>query len=273
MAPASAAIAVASVARFRRALAPAPTAAQNGGMRSIQSMLLACAAATLALPPAPASARADSTTIYRCETPAGISLQSQPCRKGVQQTRLTIQRPIDAPPPDRVEPVIASPSPTAAPTAPLTATADIRGPNDPYPLWECMRADGSTFESRDGVPGRQWVVKPADSEASADTASTINGAPAQITVPAKGPILRPYVQTESTGDAPAVDLAPPPGAAAGQWVADQCVKLDPQQACDRYAVRRDALRKQIYAALPSERVKYAPEEQDLTSMLYTACQR
>ena len=236
-------------------------------------MLLACAAAALTLPLAPASARADSTTIYRCETPAGISLQSQPCRKGVQQTRLTIQRPIDAPPPDSVAPVAVNPSPPAAPTAPVTAAADIRGPNDPYPLWECMRADGSTFESRAGVPGRQWVVKPADVDANTDTASTGNAAPTPITLPAKGPILRPYVQTESTGDAPAADLAPPPGAAAGQWVADQCIKLGPRQACDRYAVRRDALRKQIYAAMPSERIKYAPEEQDLTSMLYAACQR
>jgi len=35
----------------------------------------------------------------------------------------------------------------------------------------------------------------------------------------------------------------------------------------------DALRKQIYAAKPSERALYAPEEQDLTSMLYAACGR
>jgi hypothetical protein len=242
---------------------------QNGGMRPIHSIVLACVGAALALPFTAASVRAQSTVIYRCESPAGISLQSKPCPKGAKQTKRSIQRPLQPMPPASVpeSPIAAD----AQPSMPVTAAADLRGPNDPYPLWQCMRADGSTFESRDGVAGRQWVVTKTD-DANADGATDETAAPAQITFPAKGPIIRPYVQADAPADGTASD-PPPPGAAPGHWVADQCIRLTPQQACDRYAARRDELRRQIYAAMPSERVKYAPEEQDLTSMLYAACQR
>jgi len=84
--------------------------------------------------------------------------------------------------------------------------------------------------------------------------------------------VRPISEAKVADDTSTIDATPPPpGAAPGKWVADQCVQLDPQQACDRFATRRDALRKEIYAAKPSERSTYAPEEQDLTTMLYAAC--
>ena len=245
------------------------TPPQNDGMRSNHLLVLACVGAMLSLPLASPSARAQSTTIYRCETPAGISLQSKPCPKGVKQSKRSIQRPAEPirPAPNPAPGIAAS---TLPPAMPVTAAADIRGPNDPYLLWQCMRADGSTFESRDGVPGKQWVVKPASDDSAGDDAAT----PAQITAPAKGPIVRHIETAEVVENAPAADpTPPPPGAAPGQWIADQCTRLEPLQACDRYAVRRDELRKQIYAAMPSERVKYAPEEQDLSKMLYAACGR
>ena len=133
-----------------------------------------------------------------------------------------------------------------------------------------MRADGSTFDSRTGVPGKQWVLKPDDPDAVAANA------PPKIDIPLKKGqhIVRPNTATDAPTDDHAVDSTPPPpGAAPGQWVADQCTQLEPQQACDRFATRRDALRKQIYTAKPSERATWAPEEQDLTSMLYAACGR
>jgi len=130
-----------------------------------------------------------------------------------------------------------------------------------------MRADGSTFDSRTGVPGKQWVPRPDNPDADADA----NAPPPIAALPKKGEhLVRPYVQPDAPAR-PADASPPPPGAAPGQWVADQCTRLDPQQACDRFAARRDALRKQIYAAKPSERATWAPEEQDLTSMLYAAC--
>jgi hypothetical protein len=154
---------------------------------------------------------------------------------------------------------------------PVTDDALVRGPNDPYPLWQCMRADGSTYDSREGKPGKQWVPTPKSTEEAAD--SETSSAPPGISALPKGPIVRSLGQSVSVADdAHAPDLGPPPpGAPAGQWVADQCQRLEPRQACDRYAARRDALRKQIYAAMPSERSVYAPEEQDLTRMLSTAC--
>lgn len=251
-------------------LARRAAAGQNVCMRPLQSAVLACVAVALLLAIAPAAARADSTTIYRCETPTGISLQSKPCPKGAIQSKRSMPRPAEPIPPAPLAPAVAAKAPPPPTPTPVTAATDIRGPYDPYPLWQCMRADGSTFESRDGVPGKQWVLKPTD----ADTAGEDASAPAQITAHPNAPIVRPYVAATVVEDAPAADPTPPPaGAAAGAWVADQCTRLEPQQACERYAARRDELRRQIYAAMPSERVKYAPEEQDLTKMLYAACGR
>ena len=154
----------------------------------------------------------------------------------------------------------------------VTDDAQIHGPNEPYPLWQCMRADGSTYDSRDGVSGKQWVPTPATS--TADTGSL--SVPPNISSLPKGPLVRAIPQSTSVaGDEPAApDLGPPPaGAPAGKWVADQCERLPPEKACARYTARRDLLRRQIYAANPSDRDLYAPEEQDLTVMLYSACGR
>lgn len=159
----------------------------------------------------------------------------------------------------------------AKPAIPLTAAVDMRGPNQPYPLWECMRADGSTFESRDGVAGRQWVPTPG-------TNSSDSG-PAQIITPpkadARGVVSSRPIESAEVVEPQSSDPkdAPPADAPPGQWVVDQCTRLDTAQACERHAKRRDALRKQIYASMPSDRYKYAPEEQDLTRMLYAACGR
>jgi len=214
-------------------------------------------------------ARADGV-LYRCESDAGISIQGKPCPKGSTQRKIAVQAPVDAAPVPAPQAPVALAVPPAA-TMPTASSSALRGPNDPYPLWQCMRADGSTFDSRTGVPGKQWVPKPENPDADADA----NVPPKIAVLPKKGEhIIRPYVEADTPADAPAVDTTPPPpGAAPGQWVADQCTQLDPQQACDRFATRRDALRKQIYAAKPSERVAWAPEEQDLTSMLYAACGR
>lgn len=210
--------------------------------------------------------------LYRCESTDGISIQGKPCPKGVSQRKIAVQRPVETTP-AATAPSQAVPAQSTARVVPLAPDSAMRGPNDPYPLWQCMRADGSTYDSRDGVAGKQWVVKPDTPEAAAD--GNAAPAPAKITTLPKGAILRPIEQTVSVAtDEPKPDLTPPPpGAAPGQWVADQCVRLEPQQACARYAVRRDALRKQIYAARPTERATWAPEEQDLSSMLYAACGR
>ncbi len=247
-------------------------------------------------------ASAQQDVLYRCETADGISIQGVPCPKGATQRKIAVQRttlpatpnapvpavtapasatpPTPAPAPPKPATVVAAPTATVASLAPppaprpgthwvlVTDDALIRGPGAPYPLWQCMRADGSTYDSRDGVAGKQWVVtpKPEESEDAAPPPPKEPGLP-------KGPIVRHMGLTTSVvDDTPKRDLGPPPpGAPPGQWVADSCTKLEAPQACARFAARRDALRRQIYAARPSERASYAPEEQDLTTMLYTAC--
>ncbi len=251
-----------------------PAAPQNPHMRRI---ILLSAIAALPFIVLTSDARAQDV-LYRCESDSGISIQGKPCPKGVAQRKIAVQHPLD-PGPTQATPSASSPTtqPAAAqpipPKVPLAPATAMHGPNDPYPLWQCMRADGSTFDKRDGVQGKQWVVKSDPPDTAAD-GSTTAAAPAQISARPSGHIVRPYVEAEATEDAPPVDpTPPPPGAAPGQWIADQCTQLEPQQACERFATRRDALRKQIYAAKPSERATYAPEEQDLTSMLFAACGR
>jgi hypothetical protein len=214
--------------------------------------------------------------LYRCESADGISIQGKPCPKGVSQRKIAVQHPADAPVPSTPTTPAAPAQATATaaqPTArvvPVAPDSAMHGPNDPYPLWQCMRADGSTFDSRNGAEGKQWVVKQVNPDAAADGNAT--PVPANITARTNGTIVRPIEQTTVANDEPTPDpTPPPPGAAPGQWVADQCVRLEPRQACARFAARRDALRKQIYAAKPSERATYAPEEQDLTTMLFAAC--
>jgi hypothetical protein len=245
-------------------LALTAIAPQNPRMRRI--VLLTA----IVLLPCASPARADGV-LYRCESDVGISIQGTPCPKGASQRKIAVQGPSDkAPAPAPTPAPQATAAPPAPPPVPITEPSAMRGPSDPYPLWQCMRADGSTFDSRTGVPGKQWVPKPDDPDAA------VANAPPKIAVlPKKGEhIIRPHVEVDVPADAPVADSTPPPpGAAPGQWVADQCTQLESQQACDRFATRRDALRKQIYAAKPSERATWAPEEQDLTSMLYAACGR
>ncbi len=236
--------------------------------------LVATAFALIGLGIAPA--HATGTTIYRCESDAGVSLQSSPCPKGAKQTKRSYQPLPDEPPKVASAPVAGNtPAIAIAPpikaTIPLTAAVDMRGPNQPYSLWECMRPDGSTFESRDGVAGRQWVPTPGT--------GAVDSGPAQITTAPKanayGVVSSRPIESAEVGEPQSNDPkdAPPADAPPGQWVVDQCTRLEAAQACERHGKRRDALRKQIYASMPSDRYKYAPEEQDLTRMLYAACGR
>ncbi len=239
-------------------------------MRQIFLIVVVLTTAPIALP-----AHADGV-LYRCESDAGISIQGTPCPKGNAQRKIAMQGLTNATPTPAPTPAPKTPAtPAAAPAMPITPSSAMHGPNDPYPLWQCMRADGSTFDSRTGIPGKQWVPKAEDPDAAADPS-----VPPNVASVKKGQhIVRPYVEASvatvaDKSDAAKVDTTPPPsGAAPGQWVADQCTQLDSQHACDRFATRRDALRKQIYTAKPSERATYAPEEQDLTTMLYAACGR
>jgi type IV secretory pathway VirB10-like protein len=246
-------------------LARAARATHNRGMRTIVTILFLAAAS--GLPPAHGAAADEA--VYRCQATDGtVSIQTAPCPKGATQRKIPFERPpapASAPPPPPPPPLVAG--------NPVTPPSAMRGPNDPYPLWQCMRADGSTFESRDGVPGRQWVPKAETEEPAAEPDAASDSAKIAERLRHGGHMVRHVDSTTTNDDASSAKdrNAPPAGAPPGQWVSDQCTQLEPAQACERYAARRDALRKQIYAAKPSERPQFAPEEQDLTSMLFAAC--
>jgi hypothetical protein len=240
-------------------------------MRTIVPLSLLVALSCLLLA---RGARADDA-LYRCEASDGsVSVQTSPCPKGVSQRKIPFERPATPVAPRAPAPTIApKPVPPAA-GHPVTPASAMQGPNETYPLWECMRADGSTFESRDGIPGKQWVPKADTPEASADNSPASDTSKLVERLKNGGQVVRVIDSAAPVASSPADDAnAPPTGAPQGQWVPDECTQLAPAQACDRFAIRRDALRKQIYAAKPSDRALYAPEEQDLTSMLYATCGR
>ena len=213
---------------------------------------------------------ADDEAVYRCVALDGsVSIQTAPCPQGMSQRKIPFER-APEPPPSATPPAPPEPVPQIAghPVAPVP----VHGPGDPYPLWECMRPDGSTFESRNGVPERHWVPREEPASTPEDKSEAALNAKIAEHLQKGGHFVRPVEDTKVTDAAPAVDPnAPPPGAPPGQWVKDDCSQLEPAQACARYAARRNALRKQIYASKPSDRYRFAPEEQDLTSMLFAAC--
>jgi len=246
-------------------------------MPSILPMLfLAAALAGHAGKAAPVAEPAGEA-VYRCQSPEGaVSIQSAPCPKGDVQRKVPFDRPPPSAPAAVSAPAAAPPAPPPPLVAghPVTPPAAMHGPGDPYPLWECMRADGSTYESRDGLAGRQWVAS-TDAEA-APPAPALPTDPKQLAeyIRKGGRLSHPIESTDTADMSNARPSdAPPAGAPPGKWVRDECTQLDPGKACERYAARRDALRREIYAARPSDRAQFAPEEQDLTSMLYAACGR
>jgi hypothetical protein len=189
-------------------------------MRAIQPLLF-----TIACLSAIHAARAQEV-LYRCETADGISIQGVPCPKGASQRKIAVPKlaPAATRPPsvDTVSPIPATPpvppAATAAATAstttppppkpgihwvPVTDDALLHGPNDPYPLWQCMRGDGSTYDRRDGKASKQWVptLKPSEDESTPETAPT----PAQASALPKRPITRPIEQKVYVAD----DSRPP----------------------------------------------------------------
>jgi hypothetical protein len=88
---------------------------------------------------------AEPVTVYRCtDTKGAVSLQDDPCPKGVVQSARQMQRPVDAPT-RAAAPTPAKPAPSPAPLP-----SDVRpdfAPLPPPPLYRCTSYDGITRDS------------------------------------------------------------------------------------------------------------------------------
>ena len=201
---------------------------------------------------------AGALVVFRCvDADGAVALQDTPCPQAAAQQQRTLARP---------------PAPVAAPVAPaaverpaasdLPAAPAAAPPARPPPLWDCVRHDGTRYESDDGIPQRQWVplwVLGRDPRAPPSLFGD-PGAPEPVP-PAHGP-GPPRLP-------PDLGLAATPGS----WVVDRCHLLDDAEACRRHAARRDALRRAWRLGMPSDRAQIAPRERALSALLREACGR
>lgn len=239
-------------------------------------------AGLLALPgagPVGAAAAADEVTIYRCVGADGqVSLGNLPCRDGERQETRQMVRPVDAPPPPpRPEPAAAR---SPAPAGPEVRYVVV---SPPQPIYECIRPDGSTYESDTGIGetravptwGGAWPVRrpghrppgyasrgatvPADSRLSVPPTSGIS-------IPSNPPRPDPV----GTGPRP----RPRPGPAYGAPAIverDPCHPLPQAEACARLRDRRDDVRRRFFAAQPTLRDTLRVEERGLVARIERDC--
>lgn len=221
-----------------------PTRLINGSRTMLACLLLAACRWS----------HAEVTTVYRCEAADGsVALQDRPCPAGSDERQGRYRAPAPA-----AQPAGQAVAPAPGPPAPAPAQQAVPPPAPP-PLWDCVRHDGSRYESATGIPERRWVplwVLGLDPRAP----PSLSGRPGR-------PPPHP------PAGAPAAPVAPPgiAGLGAGTWVSDRCVRLPPAEACTRYRERRDALRRRWQLAMPSERDRIKPGERALSAMLQERC--
>src|SRR5690606_28098536 len=120
-------------------------------MARLPSSTFAVLLAALALSAAAPLPAQDDVTIYRCVDAAGkVSIGNLPCRDGERQETRSMVRPVDGEPPAAV-PARADSAPAPAQEVRYVVAAP------PQPLYECVRPDGSTYESDSGEGEPRWV--------------------------------------------------------------------------------------------------------------------
>lgn|SRR5690606_19349583 len=250
------------------------------------------ALAVLAIAPLPAQ---DDVTIYRCTDAGGhVVIGNVPCVDGTQQDVRSMVRPVDGEP----SPVPDAPrAPEAAP--PPTVQYVVAQP--PQPLYECVRPDGSVYQSDSGDGEPRWVPlwttgypvgigagprgRPGhgghgdtgghgrgDIGSRGPTVSAGNGLSAppisRISIPPDPPRPNPG----SLGSRP----RPPHGGhgwpgGAGTWERDECHVLPVAETCARLADRRDAIRTRFFNAQQRERDILRVEERGLNARIDRDC--
>ena len=221
------------------------------------------AAAALAACLAAWPAGADVVEVYRCVDGDGaVSLQDRPCPAGstAERRRLRVEPGAGSVPGNGLD---RAPEATAA--APPEPTADgpspARAPAPPS-LWDCVRHDGSRYESDDGVPQRHWVplwVLGRDPRAPPSLFGR-NLAPGPPGAPPAGGPRPPRLP-------PAQGLA----LEAGMWVEDRCLPLPPASVCARLSERRARLLHAWRLGMPSDRARLRPQLDALAQTLRASC--
>jgi len=231
-----------------------------------------------------ARAEDNNVTIYRCTDAKGrLTIGNTPCAQGQQQETRDMLRPKDAPASRTVHEVApaAIPEPAPPPVAVI---------NTPQPLYECVRPDGSVYESDSGDGDPRWVPLwtlgyPGDaigvSSFGGGTLVRHDGGrgasrSSGLSAPSSSSISIPPPWERPRQSPPPPRPRPPhPGVDAGYgygtWVRDECYALPQGEVCARLADRRDELRRRFFNAQQRERDVLRVEERGLNARLANDC--
>lgn len=227
-------------------------------------------------------------TIYRCTGAGGqVVIGNVPCADGADQQVRSMVRPVDGTPSPRV----ATPPPAPAAQAPAVQYVQVQ---PAQPLYECVRSDGSTYESDTGLGEERWVPAWAGGgwPAGGSRGGRGPGGPGgRGDIGARGPTTRagsglsapPVSRISIPADPPRPDpgaVAPRPrpphgvqhGSVVGGYVErDPCHPLPQAEACARLRDRRDDIRDRFFNAQQVERDTLRVEERGLNARIDRDC--
>lgn len=234
----------------------------------------------------PQAGAADDVTIYQCvDARQQLTMSSTPCPAGQQQQTRSMLRPKDAP-------AASAPAAPAPPVPAAPARVQVVVVNTPRPLYECVRPDGSVYESDSDAGEPRWVPLwtlgyPGGPHGLADSRGLSAPPRASISGSTSASISAPSVA--GAGPRPPVRAAAVPargrdhprgggynrggyyGGGAGTWVRDACNALPQSEVCARLDDRRDALRTRFFNAQQRERDVLRVEERGLNARLANDC--
>ena len=258
------------------------------------ALLPACLAAFAA---GLAAQEAGDVTIYRCTGTEGqVTSGNVPCTGGDEQQTRSMVRPVDGAPPPAPAPAAPEPAPSPAPAVQYVVAQPAQ------PLYECMRPDGSVYESdsdqgevrwvplwtqgwpigggshggghRPGRPGYPGAGGRGDIGARGATVRPGNG----LSAP---PISRISIPSDPPRPDPGAAIGPRPrpphggsgrvGAEPGHWERDPCHALPPAETCARLRARREVIRTRFFNAQQVERDTLRVEERGLNARIDRDC--
>ncbi len=231
---------------------------------------------------------AGDVTIYRCTDAQGrVAIGNVPCPDEARQEVRSMVRPVDGEP-------MPTPAPEPAPAMPAQPAVQYVTLPPAQALYECVRPDGTTYESDSGIGEERWVPawssggwplgghggrpghgRPADLGRRGDTVRQGNGLSAppvsDISIPANPP--RPAPGT-AAGPRP----RPPHGGGGvwfggepGRWERDACHVLPQAETCARLRDRREDIRRRFFNAQQRERDTLRVEERGLNARIDADC--
>jgi hypothetical protein len=192
----------------------------------------------LELQPA-ASARADTTAVYKCTSVQGqVIYQAAPCAQGQQQQTMQLQNngPASSPLPEAVDTTPPSPAktPPPAPSEPRTA---------PAPMYRCINAvNGNNYFSSNGNPQPYY-------------------APLAVTGMIPVPLGQSY--------APAGHGAATSATIASNYVLvqDTCRAMTPEDTCSELRTQYDENERKLSRAFKSDEAPLLQRESELLAQL------